>query len=156
MNHNFANWELTQLLPEENPYKLIDDVQIPDEIDARAAWCSIEEESWENKDLTIQLSLSYCETDVFNCLRDAWAYEDIRLYLESKGYIITVYPYVDDVTVDEPQYQILYTYEVLKDYETDIDFTYYNTYEEARNEAIMYCLNLINTNNGHTNNRENK
>ena len=144
MNNNFANWEITQLLPENNPYLLINDVQVPDEIDAKAAWCSIEEESWDNKDLTIQLSLSYCETDVFAYLRDAWTYEDIRLYLESKGYIITVYPYVDDVTVDEPQYQILYTYEVLKDFETNEDFTYYHTYEEARNEAIIYCLNLIN------------
>lgn len=153
MNNNFANWDLTQLLPEQNPYK---QKELPN------YWWGMYKKSLfdgfikspENYEDYFDFRLQAYEGDFGKIketkhqgrklLRDAWTYEDIRLYLESKGYIITVYPYVDDVTVDEPQYQILYSYEVLKDFEEEVDFTYYHTYEEARNEAIIYCLNLIN------------
>lgn len=72
MEHNFANWELTQLLPKTNPNHT--------------------EYSWYNKGNGVFLKSSddawsenqeYLEPK-YEYNRDAWTWEDVRLYFTKR------------------------------------------------------------------------
>jgi hypothetical protein len=131
MNHNFADFELTLLLPNIKYTNLWDNF---------TGWCWCKEDEEE-----IELKEHY--SDEYELLAFAWTWEDIRLYLESKGYEMLIDCIVDDV--DFTTQQVLYYYRILLNstYEIEEDFTYYNTYEEARRKTIIHCLNLINNEN---------
>lgn len=98
---NFANWEITEMLP-NNPY------------------------------------LDYDSTE--------WTWEDIRLYLESKDYHISISRNLNrtwgvTVFIGEDYY----VYDSFKNWNNDDmweEYEFYK-YEEAREEAIKYCLNKI-------------
>ena len=80
-------------------------------------------------------------------LRDAWTWEDIRLYLKNKGFIINVHYWENNH--EDYAIRLPYTISIYRNglvIEEDYP-DYSNTYEEARKDAIIYCLNLIN--NGH-------
>lgn len=72
MNHNFADFEITKMLPEYNNgyFKLVID---------------------KNNILFDSESLNY-QDYIDNKYRFVWTWEDIRLYLYNKGYEINIYP----------------------------------------------------------------
>ena len=129
-NHNYADWELTQLLPEINPYPIIDE------------WVEIENEDGIFYILESQIEDEDC---CGSTIKDAWSWEDIRLYLLDKGFVISIH-YWGSEHLTKYCSKTLYTICIMKnglsfieDYKDS-----FNTYEEARKEAIIYCLNLIN------------
>lgn len=124
-NNNFLNWELTQLLPEENPYLSKN----------HKYYCFVENYSG-NRLLKWDVRITGSrKTGTY--LRDAWAYEDVRLYLKEKGYKFV------EVPARNGLYQIWYKDEMIWDF-------YKDTYEEAREAGIKYCLELINKKNENT------
>lgn len=138
-NYNFASWELTQMLPEINPYQFIEDDDYPNSHKFKMKWYNIDDI------ITIQPSNSGLFDRGFDYLRDAWTWEDIRLYLEERGYILKISPYVDIIDEKSGEFQIFYYFDIIYSStgESEDDFTYYHTYKEARREAIIYCLNNI-------------
>jgi len=121
--NNYANWELTQLLPEINPYK---------------SELFVEQQDWyldiEQTDRFIHLG-EYPDTE-YEFIRNAWSWEDIRLYLESKGFSININHYVLQ--------DIPYWCHVVNSIDRNSqDIGKFDTYEEAREEAIKYCLTKI-------------
>ncbi len=124
MKHNFANWEITQLLPEKNPYS---------DFDYRGVWKSKKEIAPSKYYSNLGGDYEYDDG-----IRDAWSWEDIRLYLLSKGYIIDIIYVMDR---EGEQLQWYFKVLTISTYETDEDFTYYSTYEECREAAILFILN---------------
>lgn len=123
-NYNFADWELTQLLPEKHTF---------------SEWYI------DSKNNLINNSCINTFKDIFSTL-PVWSWEDIRLYLEERGYILKISPYVDIVDEKSEEFQILYYFDIIYSStgECENDCTYYHSYEEVRKEAIIYCLNQIN------------
>ncbi len=74
-NHNYADWELTQLLPTTNLYSDTDE------------WVEIENEDGIFYILESQIEDEDC---CGSTIRDAWTWEDIRLYLLDKGFEIEI------------------------------------------------------------------
>ena len=149
-NHNFADWKLTQLLPKNNP----------NEIGYR----------WYNEGINICLKLQddACSENqnhlipkyIYN--RDAYTWEDIRLYLLSKGFEVFV------SRIDEGRYEVRLRFpectegyhvgELLKpfpasdddswiDKPSPLEYKEFSTYEEAREEGIKWCLTMLKNNN---------
>jgi len=133
--NNYANWEITQLLPikdEESNYiwfkyndwwandKNLHDVYL----------CKIEETYLHGFD----------EKCIY--LRDGYSWEDIRLYLlsqEIEFFIDTDYGY------DKKQYYFKveigkYGTADYEYYDSEVHDWLFDTYEQAREEAIKYCL----------------
>jgi hypothetical protein len=130
MNHNFANWEITEMLPRNNENLV-------------AVWRCLEGTFYIH---TLTNNEHYSNFKTYY-KRDAWTWEDIRLYLESKDYYISISRNLNR-TWDSTVFigNISYTYDIYKTWNND-DMTYtyeFETYEEAREEAIKYCLNKIN------------
>lgn len=122
MNHNFANWELTQLLPEINPYSNIDE------------WVEIEDD-----DIVYMLESEIEDEDYYGItVRDAWTLEDIRLYLKEKDFIICYSSDTKDCNA------FIYRYNFDSDMFLNNKEEIRGNYEEVREKAIVYCLNLIN------------
>jgi hypothetical protein len=120
MNHNFADWEITELLPKKNPYK------------TDYFWRYFDDNNKNNKNFDKCFVTRFQH---FYYIQDAWTWEDIRLYLEDKFYFININKTFHD---SEPMYLWSITCEL---YTT---FIYEkSTYEQARKEAIIYCLKLI-------------
>jgi hypothetical protein len=135
--NNYANWEITQLLPEINPY-------LP-----KIEYCEKQFNSWENKEkllLPYWNDRGYIDCGIVqykgeissyyqhsNKDRDVWSFEDIRLYLESKGFSININHYV---LQDIPYWCHL----VNSIDRNSQDIGKFDTYEEAREEAIKWCL----------------
>jgi hypothetical protein len=122
MNHNFCDYELTKLLG-NNPYY---DNQI------RFYW-SIPKGGNDKNPVLLSAKNDTSIT--------AWTWEDVRLYLESKGFEIYFYRQ----TPKSQYYWHIYKVNVKWYLNEDCNKIYivYDTYEEARFEAIKYCLNLI-------------
>ena len=140
MNHNFADWELTQLLPEKNhhnmnmvwfylvphklsPKKIGGDTMLPE------PFFEVSHNSQKYSEFNYESS---------EIIRDAWTFDDIRLYLLSKNY---------KVQEISPQfgYSVFTTSQLRDDNRwVHIHSKRCDTYEEARRESIIYCLKLIN------------
>jgi len=118
MTHNFANWEITQLLPEKNPYS---------DLDYKGVWKSKKE---------IVPSKYYSnlggDYEYDDGIRDAWSWEDIRLYLLSKGYEYLI------------EHGSKNTYDItFRGKKSGCIRGGYNTYEECREAAILFTLNEL-------------
>lgn len=138
MNKNYASWELTQLLPENNPNSIGYDwyYLVPHETDISPYY----ELSYDGK----FSGFTYKESKY---IRDAWTWEDIRLYLESKGFAYQV-----DVSrlIENNKHHATVVW--LNEFNDDPEFSSYrrleglnnfDSYEEAREGAILYCLEKI-------------
>lgn len=127
MNHNFADWEITQFLPETNPYQFFEYLWVK-----------------EDRESEIELIIEY--SDEYIKIRDAWTWEDIRLYLSSKGFVFTVWEYDKEYedTDNRPKHYFGFIILIGDNYSSvNNDDKWYFSYEEARKAAIIYCLNLI-------------
>ena len=140
MNHNFADYELTQFLPEKNPFGLLNKWCVEKEI------TELKKDGYGKPMLCDDWDTDEFFYEQFRLLRDAWTWEDIRLYLKDKGFVFNIIAVVDDTDNLEIPCQILYTWNIIKlhVFEETESYDYVDSYEEARREAIIYCLNLIN------------
>lgn len=119
MNHNFANWELTQMLPDRNKF---------------SEWYI------DSQNNLINNSCINTFKDVVFTL-PVWDWEDIRLYLKSQGFVICYTPDTKDCNA------FIYRYNFDGDMFINDKKEIRGTYEEIRIESIKYCLNLINATN---------
>lgn len=129
--NNHANWELTQLLPEINPYQQDNGETM------YFSWIDFEGKLAIDSHSSIRF---YTNGKI---LRDAWSWESIRLYLESKKISFVVWEYNNKtkygfITWSKnnllfPQYSSC----------NNDDITF-DSYEQAREEAIKWCLTKIN------------
>lgn len=126
-NYKYANWVITCLLPKNtNPEVAIDEQGYIQTIkDCRAF---LNDYQWKY----------------------AWDWEDIRLYLLNKGYIINIeyvaYPNKGyTAEIHDIVASISFYYDTYEDWNYDDGEEYiFQTYEKARKLAIKYCLELIN------------
>lgn len=116
INKNFADWELTCLLPINTTHRFL----------------------IRNDNTIHELELStFLNPSVYKV---AWGWEDIRLYLESKGYYLG-----RGVNTFDVNFNIINVWYYDKEHEPyQVKVFIRSTYEETRKEAIKYCLNLIN------------
>jgi len=168
--NNYANWELTQLLPKnENPtgwwYKEIKEssedfivLNLPPNIgyysrkhryirfrnlyskrnffkeyiaDKCLLTKTIDTDKLAVRGIKIISTFKYID-------KSAWTWEDIRLYLESKGFSININHYALQ--------EIPYWCHVVNSIERNsYDIGKFDTYEQAREEAIKWCLTKINS-----------
>lgn len=155
MNHNFANWEITQLLPNTNPF-LLNRSELENQFNVweKPESFSILYPYWnDRKYLDFGYLLQYSEQlDIEShyqhskFLRDVWTWEDIRLYLKEKGFIITINYWNKEISDDfnkGKRYSII----INKDGNSinDNHKEYFDTYEEAREYSIIHCFNIINS-----------
>jgi hypothetical protein len=122
-NHNYADWELTQLLPTTNLYSDTDE------------WVEIENEDGIFYILESQIEDEDC---CGSTIRDAWTWEDIRLYLLDKGF---------EIEIRRNNNQYTFKINCLKNNKIIdvVEYGYYSfEYELLRKTAIIECLNLIN------------
>jgi glycine cleavage system H lipoate-binding protein len=154
MKHNYADWELTQLLP-ESPQTLNKDnhstVWLVKSIHTNGVFIYITDGVNDTLD-------SLSEDEEGSNIREAWTWEDIRLYLKSKGYIIEINTYItEDITkVAQSNYDFVIldlnnmTDDFKGGFSADPIFSNseetYMTYEEARINSIKYCLQKIKEN----------
>ena len=117
--HNFADWEITNLLPSRKTSNLFrKGVKIG----------NVKVFNSEGEDISAEY---------------LWTWEDIRLYLESKGYHIN-YNY-NDITKEVDVLVLKFVEDVLP--ATVVYGTYtFDTYEEARKNAIIFILDKLNNN----------
>lgn len=85
----------------------------------------------------------------------AWTHEEVRLWLQQKGYFISIETFGDEKDYPKYQYFIQTDYnsklqtimkQLSMNYEEQLQFCF-KTYEEARNEGIIECLKMINDDN---------
>lgn len=142
MNNNFANWEVTKLLPDNPSFLSI----------TTKAYIFKDQGIGEGDFIVIFDSESSKSPDDYDCpYLQAWTWEDIRLYLEKHKMIVCIDPFTD--IVEENTYQTLYTYclfEIDVEEGLTLDFTYYTTYVEAREAGIIECLKIIKERNNET------
>jgi hypothetical protein len=130
---NYANWELTKLLPEA--------------FNELAIWiCS------DKKVRVSSVALSWIKEKFGEVwkqhykdhLKIAWDWEDIRIYLLDKGFEISIFP--SDFRHDSAKklYSVrIYVYESRINETDTILLEDFESYESARNTSINHCLNLI-------------
>jgi hypothetical protein len=139
---NYLDYETTKLLP-ENPYN-----NYPP-----CWWILANYIDNEEPFLTGSGSIAY---DADGML--AWTWEDVRLYLDEKGYIIEItydsgacgyIPSIyNKITKEEYYYSSFNTFEK---YGEDVEYgNIFTCFETARLTAIHYCLHLINDENTRT------
>ena len=140
---NFANWEITELLPNQNPYLK--------EVGESMYYCWVKRATG-GKTIDTECSLRFYFTG--EILRDAWTWEDIRLYLQDKGFVLEVL-YVDDFLkslkkAHDPDKEYLdwhYRYRETKNMDNfHSSSNTYSTYEEAREVGVLEVLSLIKQN----------
>lgn len=131
MNNNFVSWEITQLLPENNPYSNLDE------------WVEIEDDNLD--EVYYKLKSELTENECAITIRSAWTYDDVRLYLLSKGYYVDIMRFQNN-----PKYpKLLFNLDIIfNDKWTDKwwlndNIRWFETYEEIREYGIKFCLNLI-------------
>lgn len=126
--NNYANWELTQLLPQINPYG------------TDYHWIKpYPDSSFEKLTLAYHSKLSANQL----CIeRNAWTWEEIRLYLESKGFNIN---YKHNLFNDKVSWSVCVNNMTNRVFSTEnIE---QDSYQQAREEAIKWCLNYVETSN---------
>lgn len=124
MNHNYVNWEITQLLP-DNPHFIWGQSLV-----------------WINeKELDVHLSYSNLSGEMVenDYLREGWTWEDLRIFLEIKGFWISYEhnPYDEDVS-----WYVCVNNNDNRIHSTKLELE--KSYEIAREKAIKYCLGLLN------------
>ena len=139
-SNNFADWEITKMLPKhysEFDMRICSDGKFrkSSEDGEIKEWCkSQDEECWK----------CFLDENVLH----PYTWEDIRLYLLFKNIIIVVDIFRQTKGVDAFDDIVLsYCFDVHYSNSTrfiDSPCTMYPTYEEARKEAIIFTLNLIN------------
>lgn len=130
MNHTFADWNTTVLFDNTNIERGCND-------NNNTIHIVIDENNNEYivifKDDACYSIDDYVEDYGYVDSKKAISWEDIRLYLKDKGFV----------------YSIIYNskfeaYDIkISHYKTDSWIRFELTYEEARKEAIQYCLSLI-------------
>lgn len=133
MKNNFASYELTKLLPKnENKLDYAWYELTPQQLSGTKIPAYI-----ELRNTHIRFSPLRFEKEELLC--PAWTWEDIRLYLHTKGYHIN-YLINEECTYFE--YEILSTTNVSDAWyeESNKGFT---SYEEAREAAIKHCLYMV-------------
>jgi hypothetical protein len=141
MKHNFADWEITQKLTKKNPYI--------NREKSNLTWAY-----WFVKDKPEIITVDYFIDE--STSRDVWTFEDIRLYLDSNRCYINVwyhlYPHNRYFTqsIHRNDVQVVQNMDIQEKLSLKKGNLYF-TYEEARKEAIIYCLNLINNDTLETN-----
>lgn len=155
MNHNFADWDTTILFDNTNIENRCNNYN-------HTIYIVIDKNNNEyivilNDDACYSID-EYVKDYNYVDSRKAISWEDIRLYLESKGFVIGI-KIVDSMykaLLKKTQSQVYSFYwEVYRiDANNEIlhrqipDITTFKTYEETRREAIKYCLSLIKESNG--------
>jgi hypothetical protein len=121
-NNNFADWELTQLLPDNKLHKNSRFLFLFD------GKIHLKNHNWYTHQKKINSKI----------VKVAWTWEDVRLYLEDKGFTICYSANPKDCNA--------FVYKT--NFDTDMFLNGYQeirgTYEEARREAIIFILTLIN------------
>jgi hypothetical protein len=153
MKHNYCNWELTQLLPETPP--------ILNKDNNSTIWI-VKASSTLREFITItdgrNDTLDSIADDEDSNTRQAWSWEDIRLYLEEQGFRVSIYlGVIDDsetswvfdvkteVDIEKDSSKGIYNY--IKTYHSfQYNTGWWKNYEECRIESIKYCLNVIKQN----------
>jgi hypothetical protein len=126
MEHNFADWELTKLLP-ENPYGKLDSRHTP----------YIFDDEVYGEYIVIFNSNGSEIPDDYECeYMRAWTWDDIRLYLLSNG--VKIVEELGEYDLNDVSYLIYVKYEN----RTKIECIKYLTNVEYK-EAVKFCLNLI-------------
>lgn len=142
MDKNYASWELTQLLPEVNPNDK-----------------GYESQKWYNDNRNGKIDMHLCQdaneindytvATVLAYLRDAWTWEDIRLHLEN----VDIYYHVYRGSEEDNYGNIFHTYYYIVEkfstgetYHNSCLYEGFDTYEEAREAAIRYCLTEMEAN----------
>lgn len=120
MNHNFADWELTQLLP----FKIY----------------NVDNCITDNNEVFNSDKLGSIYEPEYKKTLPAWTWEDIRLYLKEKGYEFFIRRFNSRPKFHDKPYHCEIS--INGEWDNDFDF-WYSTYEEARRKAIKYCLSLI-------------
>lgn len=116
MEHNFADWELTKLLPENKSKEHV-----------------IYSDGWVISTTVLQ----------YRTMREgefyAWTWEDIRLFLKKNGFRI-----VENINPETIDFFCFDVWKWKNGYE-GIEIASFDayTYEDARRRAIIYCLNRI-------------
>lgn len=131
--NNYANWEVTLLLPIENT--------ISEESGSMWIVYNINDKS-EKFRQTDYYEPTYDENYL---VRQCYSWEDIRLYLlsqEIEFFIDTYYGY------DKKQYYFKveigkYGTDAYEYYDSEVHDWLFDDYEQAREEAIKYCLTKI-------------
>ena len=139
MNHNFASFELTKLLPLKNEFG-----NLHKELN-EYFWAYPTQQQRKNKDTT---NAYVTRRQHFYYIRGAWTWEDIRLYIKSRGFGYTVWEYkreAEDVdNRPDDYYGFIYWSKDNQYSSVSIDDLWFSTYEEAREECIKTILNIIN------------
>lgn len=118
MNHNFLPFEVTELLPKENPYN--------------------NGFIYANAKEGIQL-LHYCNLQYGESVnRDAWTIIDALIWLEEQGYYLLV-NYSQKQEINKWSYTFVSSGQV----RSFVTNKYYNSRIEAYIAGIKHCLNLI-------------
>ena len=159
MDKNFANWELTELLPlnpknnSENlyphywykdslsqkkvilPFKPVKNKVLLDNEGNRIKAYFWHRYAYRNESLWNRKTWG----NKYFCLRRAWSWNDIRYYLERQGYY-----FGRSFNTDNIEEGIVDVWIHKKGYEPYLDISFKeNTYEKAREKAIIYCLNEL-------------
>lgn len=127
--YNFADWEMTQLLPEKEPYTKGREAFFYWEIEGEKVIATFEG--------------AFKLSDNPKVLSDVWGFREIMDYLNNKGYYLTRLANLNNpkwCKIEAIYYSGKEQGRVLK------DFVSYN-YDSSFNEAIIYCLNKINNGN---------
>jgi hypothetical protein len=137
MNHTFADWDTTLLFDGINIKRGCND-------DSSTIYLVVDEDGEEDVIIlndTTPYSIEDCVKDNgYIDSRKVISWEDIRLYLKENGYEIFIRRFNSRPKFHDRPYHCEIS--INNEWDNDFDFWYF-TYEEARQDAIKYCLQLI-------------
>ena len=138
MNHNFLSFELTKLLPKENPYNKINQTE-------KFEWFEDDDSNKVVKQVYIDYpypdgnNFELSDDDDNKYHQDAWTIIDTLNWLEGQGYIVEVLKAVYENS--------LWEVSVINNNNNthfDVGNKNYNSRTEAYIKGITHCLKLIN------------
>lgn len=132
MNHNFLSFEITKMLPEENPYSNID------------KWVEIEDD--DNDSISYVLESEIEDEDCCGTtIKDVWTILDALTWLELQNYNVNVSCFNNNNKVWYFDFRTPETSVLIKSYLIGLES--FKSRIEAYTAGIEYCLNLINSKN---------